>query len=198
MSRARVYLAGPLHSSGPVEDNVHHAVVVARKLIGHGFAPLVPHLNIHVDPQQDYGHRRWLENDLSWLEVADAVYRLPGDSTGADEEVAYAQERGIPVFYDIKSLGESVSRFRQHQPPPLPIQPEWFNPPNFLEEYGRMGPEEEQELSDNDPFIAMFEGLHADLSGHPPHPSSRRFYELLTEMAETHARAINEYRGNRR
>lgn len=37
------------------------------------------------------------------LQHCDAVLRLPGESRGADQDVAIAQARGIPVFY---SLGE--------------------------------------------------------------------------------------------
>lgn len=37
------------------------------------------------------------------LQRCDAVLRLPGDSRGADQDVAIAQGRGIPVYY---SLGE--------------------------------------------------------------------------------------------
>jgi hypothetical protein len=32
------------------------------------------------------------------LEHCDAVLRLPGESTGADQDVAIARERGLPVF----------------------------------------------------------------------------------------------------
>lgn len=37
------------------------------------------------------------------LEHCDAVLRLPGDSRGADQDVAIARERGIPVY---TSLGQ--------------------------------------------------------------------------------------------
>jgi hypothetical protein len=41
------------------------------------------------------------------LEHCDAVLRLPGDSTGADQDVAIARERGLPVYYE---LGEITPR----------------------------------------------------------------------------------------
>ena len=37
------------------------------------------------------------------LQHCDAVLRVPGDSRGADQDVAIATGRGIPVYY---SLGE--------------------------------------------------------------------------------------------
>jgi hypothetical protein len=38
------------------------------------------------------------------LQHCDAVLRLPGDSTGADQDVAIAKERGLPVYYDIADV----------------------------------------------------------------------------------------------
>jgi hypothetical protein len=38
------------------------------------------------------------------LEHCDAVLRLPGESTGADQDVAIAQERGLPVYYDLDAI----------------------------------------------------------------------------------------------
>jgi hypothetical protein len=38
------------------------------------------------------------------LEHCDAVLRLPGDSTGADQDVAIAQERGLPVYHRVEDI----------------------------------------------------------------------------------------------
>ena len=38
------------------------------------------------------------------LEHCDAVLRLPGDSTGADEDVAIARRRGLPVYYSLDEI----------------------------------------------------------------------------------------------
>ncbi len=38
------------------------------------------------------------------LQHADGVLRLPGASKGADQDVAIAQERGIPVWYRIEDV----------------------------------------------------------------------------------------------
>lgn len=38
------------------------------------------------------------------LARCDAVLRLPGASTGADQDVAIAQERGIPVFHSLDEV----------------------------------------------------------------------------------------------
>ena len=38
------------------------------------------------------------------LEHCDAVLRLPGESTGADGDVAIARERGLPVFTRVEDI----------------------------------------------------------------------------------------------
>ncbi|MFF0392598.1 DUF4406 domain-containing protein [Kitasatospora sp. NPDC004615] len=38
------------------------------------------------------------------LARCDAVLRLPGDSTGADQDVATARRRGLPVYHDVSEL----------------------------------------------------------------------------------------------
>lgn len=38
------------------------------------------------------------------LAHCDAVLRLPGESRGADQDVAIAQERGIPVYHRIEDV----------------------------------------------------------------------------------------------
>jgi hypothetical protein len=38
------------------------------------------------------------------LQHCDAVLRLPGDSAGADQDVAIARDRGLPVYYDVKEI----------------------------------------------------------------------------------------------
>ena len=38
------------------------------------------------------------------LERCDAVLRLPGESKGADQDVAIARQRGIPVFFGLSEV----------------------------------------------------------------------------------------------
>jgi hypothetical protein len=38
------------------------------------------------------------------LQHCDAVLRLPGESTGADQDVAIARERGLPVFHRVEDI----------------------------------------------------------------------------------------------
>ena len=41
------------------------------------------------------------------LEHCDAVLRLPGASTGADQDVAIARRRGIPVYHGLEEIPAS-------------------------------------------------------------------------------------------
>jgi hypothetical protein len=38
------------------------------------------------------------------LQHCDAVLRLPGKSTGADQDVAIARQRGIPVYHHVEEI----------------------------------------------------------------------------------------------
>lgn len=43
------------------------------------------------------------------LERCDAVYRIEGESRGADEDVRIARERGLPVFDSLQNAPRSTS-----------------------------------------------------------------------------------------
>lgn len=99
----KIFIAGP-YTIGDVAQNVKKAMDVANELINYGFAPYCPHLThfLHINNYQPY--QKWLELDLQFLEVSDALLRLPGKSVGADGEVVRAKELEIPVFYEIEEL----------------------------------------------------------------------------------------------
>ena len=45
------------------------------------------------------------------LQHCDAVLRLPGESTGADQDVAIARERGIPVYTSLDQIPRAERTF---------------------------------------------------------------------------------------
>lgn len=99
----KVYIAGPI-SVGDLETNVKNATEAARELIKHGFAPLCPQLSCYMAGSTPcagagFDHATWLEVDLPWVGVADVVLRLPGESVGADREVAEARRLGVEVWH---------------------------------------------------------------------------------------------------
>lgn len=62
------------YTKGDQAINVANAIAAANKLVDAGFAPFCP------------------------------LLRLPGESTGADDEVIHAQRLGITVYHDIDEL----------------------------------------------------------------------------------------------
>lgn len=98
-----VYIAAPYTNGGKL-INTFVAIDAANKLMELGYIPFVPHLTHWWDEYTSKLYYEWLEYDLHWLERCDALLRLEGYSEGADQEVAQAQEWGIPVFHSIADL----------------------------------------------------------------------------------------------
>ncbi len=92
-----IYVAGPI-TKGDQFRNVADALDVGATMLQAGMVPFVPHLSCywHVSHEQPYDV--WLAYDLAVIERCDHLYRMPGESPGADREVAHARELGIPVW----------------------------------------------------------------------------------------------------
>lgn len=107
---ARIYVAGP-YTKGDVAVNVRKAYEAADRLADLGFAPFVPHATHFWHMLFPRPYEFWLDLDNQFLPCCAAVLRLPGESSGADKEVALARKLGIPVFTEIdqvtKHFGES-------------------------------------------------------------------------------------------
>lgn len=102
-SRPRVYISGPI-SRGDQEHNFNQSIVAQRELIRLGFSPLNPMLTMKFPGHESISHQEWIDCDLPWVEMSNAVLRLPGESIGADMETDHAKKLGIPVFESIESL----------------------------------------------------------------------------------------------
>lgn len=112
MRRPIVYIAGPI-SKGDMAHNIGQANDAQIALMKAGFAPINPMLSVFVGYPHDREpntmprgttHADWMGMDLPLVEVCDALLRLPGESKGADNEVAHARLHNIPVFHDLDSL----------------------------------------------------------------------------------------------
>jgi hypothetical protein len=99
----RVFISGP-YTIGDIAQNVKVSMDVANELIDAGYAPFCPHLThfLHMNHFQPY--KKWLEIDVAFLEVCDALIRIPGKSKGADAEVRLAKKFGIPIFKNVSEL----------------------------------------------------------------------------------------------
>ena len=110
--RLRVYVAGPI-TKGGVNKNVRNGIEWGAQMLRDGLAPYIPHLNTFMFGNSASGQLNGLlEWDIEWVAVSDAVFRLPGESKGADIEVEKAREAGIPVFYNYPLLLEFAHGMR--------------------------------------------------------------------------------------
>lgn len=94
-----VYIAGPITGGklGHIQvQPVVEAIQLYYSLIEGGFVPICPQLSVLAD-FTDPGrltYEQWLELDFRYIDLCDAVIRVPGESPGADREVEYARSKG--------------------------------------------------------------------------------------------------------
>lgn len=99
----KVYIAGP-YTKGDVAVNVHQAIEMSNRLFTFGLYPYVPHLAHFWHMLFPRPYEDWLRLDMMWLEQCDVLFRLEGESIGADKEVRRAEELGLPVFTSVRKL----------------------------------------------------------------------------------------------
>lgn len=113
-----VYVAGPI-SKGDLLANCCRAHDAGIALLKAGFAVIVPHGSCfwgnllmgrlpsafvpEVLPKGTV-HEQWLAGSLELVRRCDCVVRLPGESKGADMEVALARELGKPVYHSVEEF----------------------------------------------------------------------------------------------
>ena len=104
-----IYVSAP-YSKGDTVENVRNACLAGNAILAKGHIPFVPHLTHlwHFITPKSY--EQWLEIDLALIPRMDALLRLPGESTGADREVELAKSLGIPVYYSLEEIPQSVIR----------------------------------------------------------------------------------------
>ncbi len=110
--RPRVYIAGPI-SIGNQFHNCAKAIHVATDVVRMGCAPYVPHLTCLWDMvNMSLTYEDWLQMCFDWIPTCHALLRVPGESPGADKEVAFAMSLGIPVFYSVEQLAKGLDFVR--------------------------------------------------------------------------------------
>lgn len=110
MMRKRVYIACPI-SNGDKERSVETRTLNLKRateafdaLWKLGLAPMNPAFSACHPHWEAVPYRVWTEIDKPWVLSSDAVYRVPGESVGADEECDLAFQNGIPVFHELLVL----------------------------------------------------------------------------------------------
>lgn len=102
----RAYLAGP-YSQPDQAVNVRNAILAASRLVDAGHVPFVPHLTHLWNLVAPRPYEDWLRLDLVWVGQCEALIRLPGESPGADREVAEARRLGLPVYEGVGAFLEA-------------------------------------------------------------------------------------------
>lgn len=94
-----VYIAGPYTHPDPVA-NTNKAVRIGNLLSERGYAVFIPHLTLlwHIITPKPL--QFWYDHDIEILRRCDLLYRIEGNSKGADEEVRIAEELGIKIVYE--------------------------------------------------------------------------------------------------
>jgi len=105
--RKRVYISGPM-SVGDWEENIQTAEEAAKQLIEAGFSVLCPQLTGRMTDHEKIEHEVWIENDFPWVQCAEMVLRLPGESKGSDEECQHAKNYSIPIYNSVEELIKNV------------------------------------------------------------------------------------------
>ena len=102
-----VYIAGPFRgpAAWDIEQNIRRAEELALKVWQAGYVSLCPHANTRFF-QGSAPDEVWLKGDLELLKRCDALLTVSGwqFSTGAREEVRFALESQIPVYYSLEEL----------------------------------------------------------------------------------------------
>jgi hypothetical protein len=112
-----ILIAGP-YRSGTGDDPGRMAANLARleeaawpifraghvPMIGEWVALPVLRSAGEPDPTGPLAERVMYPTAERLLDHCDAVLRLPGESTGADQDVATARRRGLPVFFELDEI----------------------------------------------------------------------------------------------
>jgi len=100
----RIYIAGP-YTKNNIAQNVKEACEIANDIFNEfGLIPFVPHLTHFWHMMFPQSWETWMDYDKEWLKVCNVLYRLPGESKGADIEEEFARGLGIPIVHDFYEL----------------------------------------------------------------------------------------------
>lgn len=116
-----IYVAGPMTVNfiGGLID----ALDVGARLIEMGHVPYLPQTLMLMDVRKTSTadlmpgtpvYEAWMDFDFRVIDKCDAVYRLPGDSTGADREVVYCKAQSKMVFNDLSEVPWARAKITGH------------------------------------------------------------------------------------
>jgi len=102
-----IYIAHPI-SIGTPDVNMRNLIDACEQVWRMGHYAYGALLNLTWEVVYPKSEKQYLEHDIGWLKKCDIVWRLPGESKGADQEVRKAKELGIPICYSLKELKNAL------------------------------------------------------------------------------------------
>lgn len=99
-----IYIAGPYTKPDPTINTREAVLLGAHIRDAYKVLTFVPHFSHFEHLLQPRDYEYWMQLDFDWLRRCDALYRMPGESSGADREVQEASLAGIPVFFNMNEL----------------------------------------------------------------------------------------------
>jgi hypothetical protein len=104
----KVYIAGKLNDNAVnYIKNMHAMITIADKIRRLGYSVFIPCLDILSGlVAGNFEYQDYFQNNLPWLEAADAVFVCPGYETskGTLEEIKHAERLGKPVYFKYTEL----------------------------------------------------------------------------------------------
>jgi len=101
--KKKIYIASP-YTIGDHLENVNVQMDMYYDLVQLGYLPFAPLYSHYIHERNPLPYDIWMEIDYAWIDSCDCLLRLPGESNGADLEVKYAEEKGMPIFYSVEEL----------------------------------------------------------------------------------------------
>ena len=92
-----IYIAGP-YSQGDVAVNVRNAMEVGMEFNDVGHYAVIPHLTHFLHMTFPRPYKYWLKLDNLIIPRCDSIYRINGDSSGADKEMDFAKKLGLEIL----------------------------------------------------------------------------------------------------
>jgi len=103
-----IYISAPF-SKGDQFVNVRNACLAGDEILKLGHYPIVPHLTALWHAISPKTFEEWLKIDCVIIPRVDALLRLPGESVGADREVALAKSIGVHVYYSLQEIKDDTT-----------------------------------------------------------------------------------------
>jgi len=101
--KPKIYIASP-YTKGDTAVNVKVSMDMFSLLVDMGFAPFCPLTTHFLHMMNPKEYQVWIDYDFEWVTVCNVLFRVPGDSSGADMEADVAKDCYIPVVHDILEL----------------------------------------------------------------------------------------------